>query len=697
LWLKAAMRRSETIVVLVLLALCGPACRCTPVVQKVEPSIGAIPVALDFGPVKVGQRVTRTLKLESKTTGELQISSVKLEVSAGTAGVFANGTAPTTIAGLSSASFEVSFTPAAVEASVGNLIIASNDPQTPTLKVPLSGEGQLPKIAVTPQCVSTSGCTGAVVVEPPSIDFGAQPLTTPVEPGNDTLPNVVITNEGQVTLTLSALTLTGPDAAAFTLKGNATVPAGGLAFAPGEGVNLPIRFKPTSAAQSTYSAQLVIASDDPAKPSVSVALRGTLRPNQPPTVCFNLIRVVTVDDGTRDYSAAPQWDPLLVPPATGYDFRVSRDVTPRSEVVFSALSKANDPAACTFDPEDGRTALTYQWRLLSAPMGAAALGISGATSPQATLRPIVTGEYTLELAVRDGQGQATVVTGLFGVAVKQDLVAQLQWSSANVDLDVHLIRPSAATVPADPFSGAFDFFSNGAANATSGDINGFAKTVRAATPAYDFNWGLMDTSDDPSLNIDDTGSGVLLENVSMNKPENDALCATSRCTYKVMVHYFNDARAASAGPCIVDGGTGCRDGEACGCAAPLRCVANGAPIGSSPLGAGSCSPPVRPVVRIFLKGSPTPARVIPLELGLPDAGAFDGGPELSAPCQLLYVADVNWPARTEIGSLPDGGTPLADIVVRADQQARFGYRQAGNAQCSPDTQISGKGWYARQP
>lgn len=691
------MGRSMSKWVLVLLAAGSPACRCTPQVQKVEPSIGAVPVALDFGPVKVGERATRVLKLESKTTGELLLASVKLEVSAGTGGVFANAAAPTSIAGLSSASFEVSFTPAAVEASVGTLVITSNDPQTPTLRVPLSGEGQQPKLGVTPECGAARGCTAAVVVEPPSIDFGAQPLTSPVEPGNDTLPNVVLVNEGQVTLTLSALTLTGPDAAAFSLKGNSTVPAGGLALAAGEGVNLPLRFKPTSAAQSSYGAQLVIASDDPAKPTVSVALRGTLRPNQPPTVCFNLIRVVTVDDGTRDYGAAPQWDALLIPPAAGYDFRVSRDVTPRAEVVFSALSKANDAAACTFDPEDGRTGLSWQWRLRSAPMGAQGLGLSGATSPQATLRPIVTGEYTLELTVRDAQGQATTVAGTFAVAVKQDLVAQLQWSAANVDLDVHLIRPSAVTAPADPFSGAFDFFSSGVANSTSGDLNGFAKTVKAATPAYDFNWGLSDTSDDPQLNIDDTGSGTLLENASMNKPENDPLCATSRCTYKVMVHYFNDARAQTFGPCVVDGGTGCRDGEACGCAAPLRCVANGAPINAQALGAGSCAAPVRPVVRIFLKGSPTPAKVIPLELGLPDAGAFDGGPELSAPCQLLYVADVNWPSRSEVGSLPDGGTPLADIVVRADQQARFGYRQAGNAQCSPDTQLSGKAWYSRQP
>jgi len=46
----------------------------------------------------------------------------------------------------------------------------------------------------------------------------------------------------------------------------------------------------------------------------------------------------------------------------------------------------------------------------------------------------------------------------------------------------------------------------------------------AQHPRFDFDWGETGTSDDPRLNLDDTGSGVLVENVSLNYPEHDPKC-----------------------------------------------------------------------------------------------------------------------------------------------------------------------------
>jgi hypothetical protein len=168
----------------------------------------------------------------------------------------------------------------------------------------------------------------------------------------------------------------------------------------------------------------------------------------------------------------------------------------------------------------------------------------------------------------------------------------------------------------------------------------------------------------------------------------------------------------SPAACSIDGGLGsdgglaCADGLACGCASPQRCVADGAPKGDAGTGLGKCYLPPKPVVRIFLKGSAIPARVIPLDtLVPPDELA------LGAPCQLLYVADVEWPGKNELGMLPDGGTRPANIIVKgADLNgrivgpltARYGWRQAGGSlQCSPDTTFSSGGvdidWYSRQP
>ncbi|GMU61487.1 MAG: hypothetical protein AMXMBFR34_32500 [Myxococcaceae bacterium] len=683
------------------LALLLPAagCNCKQNVNTIPPSLGVTPAGVDFGQVKVNEAQVRTVTLAARTQTQVTISSVTLE-GAGRA-AFTLGAAPTQVDPLGEASLQITFRPIALEASVATLVIASDDPDRPTTRVALAGEGAKPLLQVTPTC---DMCKGTVTVTPPAIDFGAEPKDRLVPIPETQLPTVVVVNAGPVALTVTKLAVEGTDAAAFTFMG--TLEPGGRVLQANEGFNVPIRFTPTSEAQQSYSAQLVIESDDTDALQVSVALAGTLRPNLPPEVCANLVRVVPPPSGDapRDYSSASEWDSLRMPPMGGYDFTNRRDVRPGDLAIFSAQSPGDPSTSCSFDPEDGRTSLTWAWRLAMTPRGAEGLGLSGAMTPQVQLRPVVTGEYVLELTVGDVQGHTTTVPIRFAVAVKEDLVAQLQWTgAADVDLDVHLVRPSAAPSAA-PFSGAFDFFSHGPASKTSGDINGYAVTTQRAMPGagFDFDWGQAGSSDDPRLNVDDTGAGALLENVSLNYPENDLACATASCRYKVLVHYFKDARNHAPAGCVVTGDAGCLDGEACTCAAPQRCVADGAPIADAGLGTGKCFPPPSPVVRLFFRGSRAPAAVIPLDTLVPPDELF-----LGAPCQMLYVADVEWPAKSALGSLPDGGTPPPVVEVKgadvngrvtAPVISRFGWRQTGGSlQCSPDVTLGGVQWYAEQP
>ncbi|MEW5737362.1 MAG: choice-of-anchor D domain-containing protein [Myxococcota bacterium] len=683
------------------LLLSAAGCNCKQNVNTIPPSLGVTPAGVDFGQVKVNESAVRTVRLAARTQAQVTISSVTIE-GAGR-GAFTLGAAPAQVAPLAEEPLEITFHPTALEASVATLVIASDDPDRPTTRVALAGEGAKPILQVTPTCDAQLGCRGTVTVTPPAIDFGAEPKDRLVPIPETQLPTVVVVNAGPVALLVTKLAVEGADAAAFTFTG--TLEPGGRVLQASEGFNVPIRFTPTSETQQSYAAELVIESDDADAMRLTVALAGTLRPNLPPEVCANLVRVVPPPSGDapRDYSSASEWDSLRMPPAGGYDFSARRDVRPGDLTIFSASSPGEVNSSCSFDPEDGRTSLTYAWRLVSTPRGAEGLGLSGATTPQVQLRPVVTGEYVLELTVADVQGHATTVPIKFAVAVKEDLVAQLQWSgAADVDLDVHLVRPSAADGGA--FAGVFDFFSHGAASKTSGDINGYAVTTQRAMPGagFDFDWGQPGSSDDPRLNVDDTGSGALLENVSLNYPENDAPCATASCRYKVLVHYFKDARNHAPAACFVTGDAGCLDGDACGCATPQRCVADGAPIGDAGVGAGKCFPAPNPVVRLFFRGSPTPAAVIPLDTLVPPDELV-----LGAPCQMLYVADVEWPAKSAVGSLPDGGTPPPVVQVKgadvngritAPVVSRFGWRQTGGSlQCSPDVTLGGVQWYAEQP
>lgn len=687
-----------------LVVLSVPGCTCKQSVKQIPPSLHLTPTSVDFGPVKSFTSMERELKLEAVTNTPVLFSEIALE--GADAASFSIVTAPHQVDALSSTVVSVRFSPVELRPHTATLLLRSNDAESPETRVPLTGEGARPVLAVRPDCASTRNCVGMVSVSPLAIDFAPEPVERLMELDPSRLPTVFVTNDGPVTLVVTRVAIEGPDAAAFTFAGS--LPAAGAEFTSMTGFNVPVRFRPMNEQQATYQASLVLESDDPQNQRVTVALRGVLRPNLPPTVCANLVRVVPPPEvgGPRDYGTSAHWDEVRVAPVGGYDFRLTRDLRPGELGIFSAISDPGDPTACTADPEDGRTGLTFSWSLVEAPVGAMNLPVSGTTTGQVQLRPFVTGEYALELTVKDVQGHTTTVRVRFAAAFKQDLVAQLQWTGAqDVDLDVHLVRPSAMPDGGDAFGGVFSPFVAGPAGRTSGDINGYSVTIqRAPNPAPDaglpdFDWGEVGINDDPALNVDDTGTGPLLENVSLNFPENDARCVGAACTYGVFVHYFRDTRVPMTVACILDGGADCRDGEACTCATGSRCVADLAPKGDAGLGAGRCFVAPKPVVRLFFRGSAVASNIIPLDtLTPPDELA------IGAPCQVLHVADIHWPRRGTFA--PDGGKlpptvtiPGTDSTGRmtSPQVARFGWRQAGATQCAPDAVLGGRGWYSRQP
>lgn len=667
-------------------------CRCGPDVTTVKPSLGVSPVGLDFGQVKVGEAKQLTVKLESQTRTSITFSAITVEGPG--AAAYRLGSTPTELGAQASETLRLTFTPPAEAAFTATLRLDSNDPERPTVRVALAGEGAEPRFVVTPDCPASRGCVGTVVVEPPSIDFGQEPLSRPLAPDPTKLPAIVVVNEGAVALHVESLTFGGADATAFSIAGNMAFPDGGVLLGASEGFNLPLRFVPTSEAQTSYAGTVTLTSDDPHTPSVTIALQGTLKPNEPPSICANLIRVVPQDVGTnpRDYGTAAEWATLMNPPAGGVDLTLRRDVRPGDLVVLSATSDTADLTKCSTDPEDGRAGLTYLWRITSDPTGPVMTPL-GATE-QVQFRATRTGEYTVALTIADSSGSMRSTSLRFAVAVKQDLVVQLEWPGfPGVDLDLHLVRPSAVTGN-DAFTGTFAYFNAGAANRTSGDINGYANTVRQANAGFDFDWGGPGSDDDPRLNLDDRGDGQLIENISMNYPENDVTCDAG-CTYPVLVHYFEDNRMPMTPPsCVVDDTPGCADGEACTCVAQQRCVADAPTDGGAPFGSGKCYAAPKPVVKIYFYGSATPAR----ELPLPPAEVL-----LGAPCSTWHVADIDWPGRALQGSLPDGGTPPP--VIRAIGEtggvvtpslARFGRRAPGGSlACSPNVSQGPVDWYGR--
>ncbi len=656
------------------------ACKCGQV-NTIKPSIGWSPSSVSFGAVRVGESAVRTIKLESLTATDVVVSAIELQSASAPGGAdgFTVKKDPLTVERGSVTNLTVTFHPTVRQEYAATLVLTTNDAEHTTVRIGILGEGAEPIMTVSADCSAARMCVGSAVATPPSIDFGAEPFMRPMPLDSSRLPQVDITNDGLVALTLTRLSITGVDAAAFSIaSGMPTLP---LVKESMEGVNVPIRFRPLNETQMSYSAQLVIEGDDPMNPRVTVPLAGTLAPNLAPRVCANLIEV-TPPHGCSPRDYRPEWPTLLVPPMGGYDFRSSRAIEPDSVVKFSAES-ATDAATCTTDPDTARTGLTYRWEVVTSPAGSP--GFTPGTMPDFTLspNPKLTGDYEVRLTVTDPQLHATVVSLRFAVARSEDLIVRLEWAGfSGVDLDLHLVRPSATT-PGDGYSGAFSFWNP--TTKTSGDLNGYANLRLPAWGAgTNFEWGGTGTCDDPRLNLDDTGSGNLVEDVSLMNPERDARCDGGRCAYKVFVHYFNDARPASPTACFADGGADCNDGESCSCAAGSKCVV-GPPGDGGTLGTGECRAAPKPVVKVYLKGSPTPAATIPL----PPSEVL-----LGTPCTMFYAADVSWPSQQETGSLPDGGTPPATIIDRSDAGfAYFGRRQVGDVrQCRPDDMVQ---WYNR--
>jgi PKD repeat protein len=155
-----------------------------------------------------------------------------------------------TIAPAGSRTLQVVFSPTSVGAKSAALSIPSNDPDEPTVTVPLSGVG----VAAEPD----------ISVSPPSKDFG-DVLVGSSSPAQ----TFTVSNVGGADLDVYTITITGTNANQFA-KQNDNV--SGETIAPGGSRTVQVVFGPTSAGAKV--AALSIPSNDPDEPTVTVSLTG---------------------------------------------------------------------------------------------------------------------------------------------------------------------------------------------------------------------------------------------------------------------------------------------------------------------------------------------------------------------------------------------------------------------------------------
>lgn len=203
-------------------------------------TISASPTSVNFGNVAVGGSGSQSVTLTNTGNGNVTVNSA---TPAG-AGFSVTGFTAGTLTPGQSTNFMVQFTPGANGPATGSVSVASTATASPT-SITLSGNGQTAAPGIT--------------VNPSSINFG------PVVVGSSFAQNILVTNTGNQSLTISSASVTGTG---FSITGLTTP----LTINPGQSSNFNVVFAPS--ATGPVSGSVSLNHNAAGSPS-TVALSGT--------------------------------------------------------------------------------------------------------------------------------------------------------------------------------------------------------------------------------------------------------------------------------------------------------------------------------------------------------------------------------------------------------------------------------------
>ncbi len=236
----------------------------------VSPMIAVSPMTVDFGAQLVGH-TSQGRDVTIKNTGTASLTITQLNISGPQMAAFAEVNPPGLPSSLSAGASEpitITLTPAAVGADTATLVIQSDDPNTPQVKVKLTG----------------SGVSSVLAASPMTLDFGVVKA-----PGKAMDKMITITNSGGDPITMLDASVTGMNASAFTVDSAAGT------LMPGEMKQFAAHF--TAASAGDFSATANFAAMEMGIPAATVMMTGkgvsALIVAMPSTLDFG-----TVDVGT---------------------------------------------------------------------------------------------------------------------------------------------------------------------------------------------------------------------------------------------------------------------------------------------------------------------------------------------------------------------------------------------------------------
>lgn len=343
--------------------------------QTLLPRLMPLPEQLDFGSIPLLNEQRLELVLDNQGRGSLTVFSIHVKEDARP---FRVGTLPTEIARGSQASIELVFRPLTEEVHAATLVVQTDDPEHPTLEIPMTGVG----------------ATRAVMeVDPPVLVFER------TAEGSASVETFTIRSLGNADLRIEDLGFT-EESVGFSFVGSvntpAVVPTVGENGLPGQ-VRLTVMYTPPPGATADAVGGVRIRNTDPDQPDFVLPIQAPL--NRAPVA-------VIAEVG---------------------------EVAPGMTVTLDG-SGSHDP--------DGDVPLSHAWTLVRKPPGAMATLLDPtAAVASLTLDPLLPGEYEVALEVVDAQGARSLTPARLVLVARpaQDLLVELFWNHAGTDLDLHLL------------------------------------------------------------------------------------------------------------------------------------------------------------------------------------------------------------------------------------------------------------------
>jgi hypothetical protein len=216
------------------------------------PDIEVTPTEHNFGEVVVGLSRSRMFAITNSGGADLQVTATSF--GGGDASEFAvgQGAAPFTVASGATHNLEIRLAPTSEGLKTTTLRITTDDPDEGAVDVPLNG--------------TATSLVPDIAVQPDGHDYGSLAV------GMAVAHTFVVNNTGTKDLVVSALTLSGPDAEAFTVVNGQP----GFTVTPGAFRLIEVRFSPATAGPKNVV--LTVRSDDPDESDLPISLQGTTPP-----------------------------------------------------------------------------------------------------------------------------------------------------------------------------------------------------------------------------------------------------------------------------------------------------------------------------------------------------------------------------------------------------------------------------------